>query len=222
MTNSDRFYKSASTFQAERKKVMDKYEKTMADLKPMAGSQYYAEQSKKAEANKKESLDSLIANYGESLSCCLRDMKKANSKRSLTAPSEEQLRLITVLKMKGTLSQEEVMAAANSFSDNDVCLSVLHEIAQKNNIHANIFANSKNLPMTTVENILNATESNMRDFLQYDSTRASRAAAEHNKRLYGTAFAEEELPKRKLFETKEECFSELFGNNSKAFFEAID
>ena len=125
MTNSDRFYQAASNFQSERKSIVDKYEKKMAELKRMEGSEYYKEESKKAEDDKKKSLDSLIASYRDSMKTCMSDMKRTNSKRMLAAPSEEQLRLLTVLKMKEVLTQEEVLAAANSFSDNSVCLSVL-------------------------------------------------------------------------------------------------
>ena len=65
------------------------------------------------------------------------------------------------------------------------------------------------------------------DFMEHDTKRAARLAAEHNARMYGTTGNERPLPKRELFDNKADCYAEfthgmLSGDALTAFCAAVD
>lgn len=222
MKNSDCFYKYASDFQTARKSVMDKYEKRIVDLQPMKGSQYYIDEMSKAEKDMKMALEDLMFKYGTEMRKYIRYMRDANHKRPMEAPTAEMVNMLTVLRMKDSVTSEEIQMAANAMKSNALALSVLQEIANKHDLHGNFFRNSEHLPVSYVSEILDSAESVVDDFLKYDTTAASRRAHEHNTRLYGESPDMLPLTKRKLFSGKEECFNQLFGISSSGFFKAVD
>ncbi len=54
--------------------------------------------------------------------------------RKIQAPTQEQINILTVLKMRDKLTRDEIAQAGNSLADNPFCLSALDEIAHSHGL----------------------------------------------------------------------------------------
>ena len=211
MRNSDKFYEVSLNFQNQRKLTVDKFEKRMRELEKAKGSKLYTDESRAAEEEKNTKLKALQTNYLSEIKDVFADMRKINNSRKMTPPTQEQLAILSALKLREHLSSDDIISAANSLSDNRFCLSVLDEIAHKNGIvgcNVMSFAKSDSFTIGEVENIISSAEKSIKDFIEFDTADSVRRIATQRAEHYGNAY---QLPKRKLFETKEECFISLCG-----------
>jgi len=206
MKNSDAFYSYAADYQRKRAAVMAEYETRLEKLESAKGSQYYIDEKAAAEATRDKELAALKAEYGKQFDTVLKAMQESNTGRTMTAPSDEELRLITALKMRESLTEQELVLASNKLKNNPACLSILQEVAHKQGILRN-FTSAKEMSIADTEKAIKALAAATADFMAHDTGRASRLAAEYQSRKYGTA--DRPLPKRPLFTDKESCFREL-------------
>lgn len=227
MKNTDLFYSLAKEYQDKRGQVMQSFENRSEQLSQMRGSRYFDTEMTKATNEKDAALTSLKREYSERFGAVLSSMDKANRQRKLTPPTEEELRLISLLKMKDKLTEQELDAAANMLKGNSTCLAVLTEIAHKQGYLRGYMNCSDNaeMPAESVKTLIDSLNSSVRDFMEFDTSRAARTARKYHERLYGVSENAPELPKRALFNTKDECFRELSGlsdKNLEAFCNAVD
>ena len=209
--NSDRFYEVSLNFQNQRKLTVDKFESRMRELEKAKGSKYFDEQSQAAIEEKNSKLKALQSSYQAQVKDIFADMRKVNNSRKMQPPTEQQLAILNGLKLREHLSYDDIITAANSLCDNRFCLSVLNEIAHKNNvIGCNVmsFAKSDSFTIGEVENIISNAEKSIKDFVEYDTADSVRRIASQRAEHYGNSYT---LPKRPLFESKEQCFISLCG-----------
>lgn len=227
MNNTNVFFALMKKYQDDRNEIISSYETRVKQLEPTRGSVYFTDEMKKAEDEKDAALKQLKGEFWDYISKPLYEMRITNKNRGMTPPTEEELRLVQLLKMKENTNEAELRAAANTLKHNATCLSILAEIARKNNIYVNFitFADSKELPVDAAETYINSLTEATKDFIEYDTTRASRVARKYHENIYGVDINAPALPKRRIFETKEECFEEfigLSGDAYTAFIEAVD
>ena len=227
IANTTLFFRRAAEFQNKRKDITDDYAKRLESLKDMKGSKYYTDEIKKAEDKRDEALTALKEEYGEYFRISLDAMSKANASRKMTPPTEEELRTLQLLKMKDKPTEAELAAAANTLKGNTTCLSVLTEIARNAGYMRGYmgYSETKELPVSDVEEAIRGLGSSIRDFMNHDAPRAARIAKERNERTYGKMSNTPELPKRPLFEDKAGCFYEVArmgGDFFIAFCKAVD
>ena len=226
ISNSDLFFSRAKQFQDSRKEIMDVYEEKMKNLEDARGSKFFVNESKKVEAEKDNALKSLKDEYREYFRISLDAMSKANYGRKMVAPTEEELRTLQLLKMKENISLEELDCAANTLENNSTCIEVLKEITRKQGYVRNYQSVNKEMSISTVENTIKSIGRELHDFMQYDTSRAARLALERHNNLYGETPSEKPLSKRRLFQSKEECYHEfmagLTDDNLTAFCKAVD
>lgn len=225
--NTDLFYTRAKEYQGKRAAIVDEYEKHMKALENAKGSKLYTDEKKKAEEKKEESLKALKKEYGEYFRISLDAMSKANTARKMTPPTEEELRTLQLLKMKEKPTEAELAAAANTLKGNVTCLSVLTEIAHNAGIMHNYitYSEAQEMPVNEAEEAVKGISACLRDFMDYDTTRAARVATNHHNTLYGVNPDATPLPKRPLFEDKAGCFYEIArmgGDTLTAFCKAVD
>lgn len=225
--NTDDFYRSAKEYQDKRAGIIADYERTMKEIEDMRGSQRFETESKRARETKEAKIKELKAQYIGSLTKSLQAMEEANGKRELTPPTADELRLIQLLKLKEQPTEKELAAAAQTLKNNALCLAVLNDIGRAQGYMKNYtsYSTEKEMGITDAENIINNLKSNLQDFLDYDTSKAGRIAAQHHADLYGTTGTEKPIPKRATFTTKSECFSELAhigGDVLETFFAAVD
>ena len=207
--NSDLFYNRAKEYQSKRKDIMDTYESTLAKLEKAKGSQLYTEETKKAAKTRDAALQALQSEYREYFRISLDAMADANGKRGIAAPTADQLSILQALKMRDNVSQRELDRAANSCKDNPLAISVINEIAKKNGFLRGYHTETGEMSVEDADKTIESLRGGLNDFLQHDTSRAARAAAEHNARMYGTTGNERPLAKRPLFEDKASCFNQL-------------
>ena len=227
MTNSELFYRKSLDFQNRRKAIVDEYEKRIADLQDMKGSKYFTTETEKAVAKRDAELATLKEEYRGNLRTIFDAMSKSNRRRSVKAPTQDELNIVSALKMRDSISPEEFETIANSLRGNRMCLQILQETAHKMGVMRSFmhYAEDADFGLSQVDEIIDSTAKGMNDFIEYDTVRAARVAMEHHARLYGSTGDEKPLPKRPLFETMEGCFADLFGvagDSYQALCRAID
>lgn len=227
IANTTLFYTRAKEYQDKRKGIIDEYEKRLESLETAKGSKYFEDETKKAEDKKDEALKALKEEYGGYFNTHFEAMSKANASRKMTPPTDEELRTLQLLKMKDKPTEAELAAAANTLKGNATCLSVLTEISHNAGYMRGYdnYSETKEMPVDTAENIIKGLASSVREFMEYDTPRAARVAAEYHAQHYGANPDAPALPKRPLFEDKAGCFLEvcgLSGDTLTAFENAVD
>lgn len=225
--NSDLFYSRAAEFQSKRKDIIDTYESTLAKLEKAKGSQLYTEETEKAAKTRDAALEALQSEYRDYFRISLDAMSEANGKRGVTPPTADQIAILQALKMRDSLTQRELDRAANNCADNAVAMGVINELAKKNGFMRGYSCTAKEASIEDVDRAIQSIRGSLNDFMQYDTSRAARAAQHYYGEKYGTTGNERPLAKRPLFENKAECFNTLspFGMNGEAFTafcEAVD
>ena len=234
LKNSELFFIKARDFQNKRKEIMETYETRAAQLEDAKGSKYFTDEMKKATDARDSALDALKSEYRESFRIALDGMSKANGSRGTTPPTEEQLRLLQLLQMRGVVDepqraafQKDLDRAANTCAENAMCISVLNHIARKNGFLRGYHSTAKEMSVDDADRMIKDLHAALPDFMEHDTGRAARLAQEHNARMYGLTGNEAPLPKRPLFDDKAGCYAELThgmlsGDALNAFCAAVD
>lgn len=227
MTNSDNLFYSARVFERERSEITDRYEKRMAELEPMRGSEYFTSEAAAAAEAKDEALSQLQKDYWRKFHDCVSEMRNVNGKRAVKAPSAEELNVLTVVKMRENITMHELDEIARTLSGNMMCLGIIQEVAHKHGITRNYlsFYSGGDVPVETVDRALDALESGLRDFVQHDTIRAARTYQEFHDRKYGVDPNAAPLPKRKPLINKGDLYRKYGGladDELGAFYAAVD
>ena len=227
ITNTELFYARAKTYQERRAAIVATYENRIKSLEATKGSKYYTDEVKKAEDTRHEALTALKNEYSEYFRICFDAMSKANTSRKMLAPTEEELRILQLLKMKDKPTETELEAAAKTLKGNVACLSVLTEISQHCGYLRSYekYADCKEMSITDADKAIKGLRNCLRDFMEYDTTRAGRIAREQINEMHGVPVGAPALSKRPLFETKAECFdiiAGLSGDSLVAFENAVN
>ena len=100
------------------------------------GSTGYAEEVKKAESERDSAIKELQAETYLKFSNIISGMRNSAKSRAMIPPTQEQLSVLQILKMREKISRDELEQAARSLKGNAAALSVLEEIAMKQDIHS--------------------------------------------------------------------------------------
>lgn len=227
ITNTDLLFKKLLEFQNKRKAATDNYDKRLTEIADTKGSKYFDDEAKKASDTKNAALDALRAEYGPVFDRTLQSMAETNGKRGITPPTEDELRLLQLLKMRDSVTETELEAAANTLSGNPTCLAALTEIAHKQGFLRGYmsYATSKEMPVDVAESTIKGLASAIRDFMEFDTPRAARTYQEFHDRRYGVDLNAAPLPKRLPFTDKAGCYKRLAGlsgDDLTAFCKAVD
>lgn len=217
------YYTLAYSFQQVRARIMREYEMTMNYIAKSKGTQFYEEEAKAARDKRDKELAQAIESHREGIIRVIDGMEQALSKRELVPPTEEQWRIVQYLKMKGKVTRQDLNRAANTLADSPLCLDILQELAEANNIPENYRAKSKDMTDDAAQRVINSLRMETEDFLRYDTTRAARLAEKYSAQ-HGY-ITEHQPDKRPLFDSVESCFSIIAGMDEtelKKFSEAVE
>ena len=134
MTNTEYLYEAMSKYQRARAAARDEYMRVMKLYESAKGSPFYDEQRDKAQNKRNEAVNAAQDEARRAVDSALKYMRDAVSGRKMVAPTTEQLNILTLLKMRDSVTREELTTAANAMDGNGAALSVLTEIARKNSI----------------------------------------------------------------------------------------
>lgn len=125
------YFEHARDYRSKLRGIWEEYGKAEKELEPYRGSAGYNNDVAEAAKTRDAAISALQAQYREKFATVLEGMKKSATSRPMTAPTPEQLALLQALKMRETLSRDELEQAGRTLKDSPVCLSVLDEIAMR-------------------------------------------------------------------------------------------
>ena len=224
MKNSDRYFENVKRFEEKRQEIISGYERTVEDLQKYQGSRFFEDEVQKAKDARDAALADLRREYDGIFTEALRVMRVTSDKRKAQAPTAEQLRILEVLKMRDSVTRDEIEAAANAMKGNLSALKILTELAAMNNLRGVMRMFDGPMARSDVEDVLASLEHGTRDLLEHDTRRSARIVQAYRQRVYGGA-SDAPLPKRKPIETKAGCFGLLASLNPDcldAFCAAVD
>lgn len=222
--NTELLYVKMKNFQDKRVKIVETYEKGVKSLERFKGSKGYEEDLKKLAEKCEADLKALREEYRPSLLTVIGGMMDAIGRRSISAPTEGQINLLNVLKMKRKVTLEECQRVAESVRDNAIAVSVVTEIAHDHGIMQSFDDLCPEMSSKKAAEIVTGIKNGLDDYLQFDTTKASRIARDYYENTYGGAI-NTPLPKRLLFSDQAEFYRKeigLEGESLRQFSEIVD
>lgn len=227
MSNSDRFYTLIREFQEKRQNASDVFDREMAELKRYVGSEFYETESKAAADRRDEVVKALQDEYRDKINGVLRSMRETNARREMKPPTTEELNLLQMLRLKNSVSEEELRAAARTLRKNPTALEILGEIGRLHGYSRGYghYSESRTLGTKSTSDAIAALANGANDFLLHDTRRSARLVQAFRARNYGNHVDDTQLPKRRPIQSKEECFTQLGTMSTdglEAFFASVD
>lgn len=204
--NTELYYTKMKAFQDKRAELTEAHNKKLKSLERFKGSRGYGEDLKKENDRFEAELKALRDEYRPGLHTVLSGMMDAIGKRSVSAPTNDQVNLLSVLKMKKKVTLEECQRTAEAVKDNPIAVSVVTEIAHDHGIMQNFDRLCPEMSSQKASEIVTGMKDGLEDFLLYDTTRASRIAREYYDTRYGVT--EGGLTKRRLFTDQADFYRE--------------
>lgn len=134
MSNVEWYYKTVRKYREGLNKINGKYDQQIESKKSYIGSAGYAADVEKIEGEQMTEIQALKTECSKAFDSCLASMQEHAQARPAVAPTDEQMRLIQLLKLKEHVSRDELEHAANSMGDCGLALSILEEIARAHDI----------------------------------------------------------------------------------------
>lgn len=206
ITNTELYYAKMKEFQDKRAELTEAHDKKVKSLERFKGSKGYEEDLKKENERFEAELTALRDEYRPGLLTVIGGMMDAIGRRSVSAPTNDQVNLLNVLKMKKRVTLEECQRTAEAVKDNPIAVSVVTEIAHDHGIMQSFDYLCPEMSSQKASDIVTGLKNGMEDFLQYDTTRASRIAKKYHEEHYGAV--EGGLTKRKLFTDQADFYRE--------------
>lgn len=206
ITNTELYYAKMKEFQDKRAELTEAHDKKVKSLERFKGSKGYEEDLKKENDRFEAEMIALRDEYRPGLLTVIGGMMDAIGRRSVSAPTNDQVNLLNVLKMKKKVTLEECQRTAEAVKDNPIAVSVVTEIAHDHGIMQSFDYLCPEMSSQKASDIVTGLKNGMEDFLQYDTTRASRIAKKYHEEHYGAV--EGGLTKRKLFTDQADFYRE--------------
>lgn len=183
-----------------------------------SGSAGYADDLKNLQEERNRANDAARAACKAKIEPIFNNMREANAKRRISAPSEEAVRILTVVKMLKKPSKVFMDSVANSLEGNALALAALDTImhdAWKDelNIANRVTPNystgraAKELDPQVVAEAINNLQHTCNKIL--DSSGANRIreiGADRNKRIHGGQYDPDDLPQEEEYISEEDFF----------------
>ena len=181
ITNTELYYTKMKEFQNKRGELMKVHDKRLNSLE---SSKDYEEDLKKENDRFEAELKALRDEYRHGLLKVFGGMMDAIGKRSISAPTNDQVNLLNVLKMKKKVTLEECRRTAEAVKDNPIAVSVVTEIAHAHGITQSFDHLCQEMSSQKASEIVTGMKNRLEDFLQCDMTRASKDHRQMKRRLF--------------------------------------
>lgn len=129
MARTRDYFQTAMSFRESLKAINADHKKKLDRLEAYKGSRGYNDDVAKAEKERKEKIAALQSEYRTKFDSILRGMRETALSRPMAAPSQEQLNLLSALRMRKKVSSDELRQAARTLESSPLALSVLDDIA---------------------------------------------------------------------------------------------
>lgn len=135
MKSSERYYKAVTDFQKKMAEITSEYSDTMNRAAPYRGSDAYRKIETDAASKRDADILALKQECWLKFQQIVSDMRVAAVSRPMIPPTSEQAALLSVLRMRSSLTADELKMAENSLKDCPIALAALDDIARAHNIH---------------------------------------------------------------------------------------
>lgn len=118
-------------FRDDMKAIYERYDADLKGLERYKGSTGYDEEKTKLDAKLKEKTDAIREKYHSRFSAIGPDLKRKVGHVGLKAPTNEQLNLLTLMKLQDTISVDSLTLAIRTLANSPLALEALHSIAKE-------------------------------------------------------------------------------------------
>lgn len=132
MTNTERYFQNISFFRRDLREIDERYKPLYDRLERFKDSGSYPAEKAQLDERRSWEVDALRRETMARINTVLSDMERTYMERPSSAPTPDQLALLQALKMRETVSRDELREAANALKGCPVGERVLEEIARKN------------------------------------------------------------------------------------------
>ena len=157
MKNTQRYHQFIRDFRKAVSMANEKFDPAYKDLERYRDSEYYQEDKAKIDKARKELLDEVRQGAKKELNAIVDDMRRTYESKPSKAPTAEQLAILQALKMRDSVSKDELREALNAVKGCPLAERVVGEIAAK---HHHILGMERELSGDTVRRSLDALKLN--------------------------------------------------------------
>lgn len=199
-------YNAMKKFTDTREAARLEYVQRMEALADAKGSKYYIDEKNKAESRRANIVEQARLECRQSLQGTFKTMRENNSKRPMQPPTEEQLRILEMLKMRESVTADELQQAANAMNGNGAALQLLYEFGRKMDVRnmSDIRRDANEFSIAQAEDEINRIAGECRRILETGARRGAYLGAQFNERLHGIPMNEDALPQIEPFTTEHE------------------
>lgn len=222
MKNTEYFYDTVRRYRQCLTEINAKFDKRIAEKAGYAGSPRYTEDVKAIELDRASEIAALRADCAESFDTCIKSMELHAQSRPAVAPTDEQMRLVQLLKLKESVTRDDLTHAALACEGCPLALGVLEEIATAHDI-LGFHAGGNTLSDQFVRDAIRAFAKSARTTLTLDRTNNRAELMRGTEGPHGTAPAFGNIEKFRLDvdpENAQDCAGR-WGGVPTSFYEAF-
>lgn len=164
MKNTERYHQAVLAFRRAVEGVNEKFRPQYERLERFKDSEHYQEEKVALDKARSELLAEVRELAMKEFNEVCDAMKASYQSRPLSAPSDEQLRLLQALQMREKLGVDELRQAAVTLEGCPAALEVLRELAHK---HGRTWAMQGELAGDTVDRTIDQLRRNGEKFVQH-------------------------------------------------------
>lgn len=160
--NTQKYYDAIKQYRDGLKALNDKFDPMYRRCETMRGSAAYKPTKDELDKNYNSFLAELRVEAQKELTSVMEDMENTYKSRPMAAPTDEQLRCLSLLRMRESLSTDELRAAANTMQGCPAAMEVVAELAHKQGA---TLALERELSSDSVRQGINALRKNGEHFI---------------------------------------------------------
>lgn len=130
MKNTEYLFRGVTDFMTKRLELYDEYMARMKELESKKGSDYYRQEALAARRKREAGERSARAKAAQVIDSTYGVMQRVNRRRQIQPISQDQLNILQALKLRNNVSDDELLAIANTLAPNGLALGALTEYAQ--------------------------------------------------------------------------------------------
>ena len=132
----------------------------------------------------------------------------------MQAPTEEQLRILQMLKMKEKLTEAECVGAANAMNGNAAALALVDELATKSGVLHTSYVRSlavKTYDPATARQAIRELGATSYEIVSNETgaKKAALLAKQWHQKVHGSTFDPYELPQEEAFADEDDFYSQM-------------
>lgn len=217
--------KTVQRFMAKRAQAREEFLETRRSLEAMAGSKYHDTAMRAATEKREKAVKEAQSRTRAETAAIIDKMRHNAANIAADPPSAEQLAVLEVLKMRETISREELDEAAAAMGGCSMALAVVDDLAAKNGLYSNYSRTmSTRLSRSTVERMISDMERGINKILadEIGAAPGARLYAERQAMTQGMRIDLDALPQAPQPKDEFELLENLGITNFNAFQKAVD